>query len=79
MENKTTVNVDCDSLFSSLLSGTLVSAFYSALILEKMNGVEITQDVRDRVAMEVQQLHAAFHSARLTAIANLALHGSKEP
>lgn len=53
------INLTVDSpALTPLLAAQLVSAFYSALVLKKLSGVEITPEVEKNVWGEVLELWA---------------------
>jgi len=54
MEEKTVIyNLDQAALLGPLMAGDLLNAFYSALLLKKLSGVDLTDEVRDDVRQEV--------------------------
>ena len=50
------VHTHIDKLIAPICAGQLSSAFYSALILKKLNGKELTPEVRDQTFQEVLDL-----------------------
>jgi hypothetical protein len=60
MEQKTIfnqINVEPLKLFRPVLSGLLLNAFYSLLLLKKTSGVEITQKIEEEAIEEIFDLY----------------------
>lgn len=49
----TEINLDLVTLTAPINSGLILNAFYTALLLKKLSGVEITDEIREQTLEEV--------------------------
>jgi hypothetical protein len=56
MSQTTNINIDNMGIFAPVIAASLVNAFYSALLLKKECGKEVTIDLREKTIEEVVTL-----------------------
>lgn len=60
MDQEVHIHIDRNKLIAPICAGQMAAAFYSALILKKLEGKELTEDMREQTFHEVLGLWGAL-------------------
>jgi hypothetical protein len=63
MEPTNVINIDPSKLLRPLISATLLNAFFSALILKKLSGVELTAELKEETLTDLIRLFGVIDQA----------------